>query len=139
MGTFVIYLLEIYYLTCTLFLAGKDASSYLLKAKSDDRYASNRVKRWHRDGVALAVLVLLPCIVIAGNKWYWIVAGALIIRTAFFDPAFNTWSSLPIDFLGGSAWFDKLFIKIFGVHGAVPKSLVFIILLGVLQFFIYKY
>lgn len=139
MASYTIYLLEIYYVTCTLFLAGKDATSYLLKAKSDDRYASNRVKRWHRDGVALAILALLPCIVIAGDKWYWIVAGALLIRAAIFDLAFNAWSSLPTDFLGGTAWFDKLFIRIFGVHGADTKSAIFLIILGALQYFIYKY
>lgn len=135
----MIYILQIYLVACTLFLAGKDASSHLLKAKNDDTLTLNRIKRWHRDGVAMYLLYIAPCIVLAGDRWYWIVAAALLIRAAIFDLAFNIWASLPENYLGGTAWFDKLFLKIFGLHGASKKSLFFLTLLGGLQYFIYKY
>ena len=52
--------IQLYILLCCLFLAGKDADSYLLKDKKDNELSIDRVKRWHRDGFALYVLYVFP-------------------------------------------------------------------------------
>jgi hypothetical protein len=126
---------EIYLIICILFLAGKDASSYLLKDKlrSDNTIDLNRIKRWHRDGVVLNILFLIPLLFLI--KWY-ILIYAFLIRLSFFDIAFNKWSGLNPYFLGSTSLVDKIFIKIFGKNGAIKKSLFFfaiLIILNILQ------
>lgn len=129
----MIYAAQAYLLICILFLAGKDATSYRLK--DHNRPASslqdNRIKRWHRDGVALWILVTLPV------AWFispWLLLYSVLIRGAVYDPAFNKWGGLRTGYLGGSAWFDKLFKKLFGDYGALKKSVVFILLIVGLNF-----
>lgn len=125
----MIYLFELYLIVCVLFLAGKDADSYQLKEKTDNGLSAGRVKRWHRDGLILFVLYLLPLIVWdARDAWKTVIGGALI-RGALFDLAFNHWASLSTSYLGGTAWADKLFVKVFGVNGAILKSSIFLALL----------
>lgn len=131
----MIIVAEIYLIICILFLAGKDASSYLLKDKlrSDNTIDLNRIKRWHRDGVALNILFLIPLLFLV--KWY-ILIYALLIRLSFFDMAFNKWAGLNLHFLGSTSNVDKIFVKIFGKNGAVKKSLFFLavlVLLNILQ------
>jgi len=126
---------EIFLIICILFLAGKDASSYLLKDKlrSDNTIDLNRIKRWHRDGVALNILFILPLLFIV--QWY-IIIYALLIRLSFFDIAFNKWAGLNPTFLGSTSEVDKIFIKIFGKKGAIKKSLFFfaiLIIFNILQ------
>lgn len=134
----MIYLAEIYLLICILFLAGKDASSYLLKdkLKSNNTINFNRIKRWHRDGVILNILYVLPLLFLV--EWY-ILIFALLIRLSFFDIAFNKWAGLDFRFLGSTSWVDKIFIKIFGKMGAIKKSLTFysiLIILNILHLFL---
>lgn len=129
---------EIFLIICILFLAGKDASSYLLKDKlrSDNTIDLNRIKRWHRDGVALNILFILPLLFLV--QWY-IIIYALLIRLSFFDIAFNKWAGLDFRFLGSTSWVDKIFIKIFGKMGAIKKSLTFysiLIILNILHLFL---
>ena len=121
-------LAEIYLIICVLFLAGKDASSYLLKDKlrSDNTIDLNRIKRWHRDGVILNLLFILPLLLLV--KWY-ILIYALLIRLAIFDIAFNKWAGLNYNFLGSTSMVDKIFVKIFGKMGAIKKSVVFFLIL----------
>lgn len=126
----MIIIQQLYLLITKLFLAGKDASSYLLKDKSAVGETTNsRIQRWHRDGVILDILVTIPGAYIAGNNWWQIVVSSLLLRLATFDLAFNKWSGLSITFLGSTAWVDKQFVKVFGTNGAVKKSLFFFILL----------
>jgi len=131
----MIYAFQLYYLVCTLFLAGKDADSYQLKARENNALTAGRINRWHRDGVILAVLFVLPFIgkptifdLDPAPFWQCCVA-ALLIRLVFFDIPFNIWAPLPWQYIGGTAWADKLFVKIFGTAGAVKKSLTFLALL----------
>ena len=125
---FVIF--TIYLLIFKLFLAGKDASSYQLKDKTSIGELTNtRIKRWHRDGVALDILGTLPIMYIAENLWYQVLLISLLLRLAVYDLAFNKWASLNIHYLGSTAWADKLFIKVFGINGAVTKSLFFMVIL----------
>jgi hypothetical protein len=121
----------------TLFMAGKDASSYLLKDKeATGDITTKRIQRWHRDGAAIFAMFTgtlafdFPCL------WYWIVAQALLVRLAIFDIAFNYYSSLNLNYLGSTAFVDKIFVKIFGVNGAKEKSLAFLAAAIILTVFV---
>lgn len=131
----VIVLAQIYVLICLLFLAGKDATSYKLMEKDDPltELKRKRVRRWHRDGVALNALVIVP-IVYLRPELSWILLYALLLRLTVFDLAFNYWAGLNIRFLGSTAWADQIFSKIFGQYGAVKKSVFFLALLVLLNF-----
>lgn len=126
---------EFYLLACILFLAGKDATSYRLKDhnRPAGSLQSNRIKRWHRDGVALWVLCTLPVAYFVSG---WLILYSVLIRGAVFNPAFNRWAGLDENYIGGSAWFDKLSVKIFGAKGALWQSLFFIVLLIVANIFL---
>lgn len=130
-------LAQIYVLVCILFLAGKDASSYLLK--DHDRPPSTldrkRIQRWHRDGVALNALVIVPIVYLRPELWF-IIIYTLLIRLAVFDIAFNRWASLDYRYLGSTAWADRLLSKIFGKYGAVKKSIFFFLVLIALNIFV---
>lgn len=130
-------LAEIYVLVCILFLAGKDATSYLLKDhnRPPTDTDKNRVERWHRDGVALNALIIMPIVYLRPDL-YWLILYTVLIRLAFFDLAFNKWSSLKYNFLGSTAWSDKLMIKVFGKYGAIKKAIFFFIVLVALNIFI---
>lgn len=130
-----IVLAQIYVLICLLFLAGKDATSYKLMEKDDPltELKRKRVRRWHRDGVALNALVIVP-IVYLRPELSWILLYALLLRLTVFDLAFNYWAGLNIRFLGSTAWADQIFSKIFGQYGAVKKSVFFLALLVLLNF-----
>lgn len=126
---------QIYILVCILFLAGKDASSYKLKDKNNiGPLTDKRIKRWHRDGVALWLLITLAPVYY--QHLYWIMLYSLLIRLSVFDLAFNYWAGLPYKYLGSTALADKLFSKIFGLQGAVKKSLFFLAILITLNILI---
>lgn len=131
----VMVLAQIYVLICLLFLAGKDATSYKLMEKNDPltELKRKRIKRWHRDGVALNALVITP-IVYLRPELSWIILYTVLLRLAVFDLAFNYWASLNIRFLGSTAWADQFFSNIFGKYGAVKKSVFFFTLLVLLNF-----
>lgn len=133
-------LAQIYVLLCILLLAGKDASSYLLKDKNakDLELEKKRIDRWHRDGVALNALIIVP-IVYLRPELYWIIFYTLLIRLAVFDIAFNKWAGLNYKFLGSTALTDRIFNKIFGQYGAIKKSLFFaatLLVLNIVDIFI---
>lgn len=127
-------LAEIYVLICTLFLAGKDATSYLLKDhnRPTNTLDLKRIERWHRDGVALNALIIMPIVYLAPHLSL-IILYTILIRLAFFDLAFNKWSKLDINYLGSTAWADKQFAKIFGQRGALKKSIFFGIIILILN------
>lgn len=125
----MIYLFELYLLTCILFLAGKDADSQQLKDKTDNPQTRGQVNRWHRDGVALFILYLAPLIVWDWRDAWKIVLASGLLRLSVYDLAFNSWASLPITYLGGTAWADRVFVGLFGVNGAVRKSITFLAIL----------
>lgn len=124
----MIYIDQLYLIICTLFLAGKDADSYQLKDKQDNALSATRVKRWHWDGLILAFLYVLPLVVWQTENAWRIVIAALLIRLVFFDLPFNHWAGLQGTYLGGTAWADRLFVQIFGINGAVKKTITFLIL-----------
>lgn len=128
----MIYLAQLYIIACTLFLAGHDSTSYLLKSGGTNigPLLFQRIKRWHRDGSIIFFLCCLPLVYFIG--WQIIIA-ALLIRLSFFDLAFNVWSELPIERLGTTAFTDRLFANIFGNSGALRKSLLFLVLLVLLN------
>lgn len=130
----VIILLQIYLIICTLFLAGKDASSYLMKNNITNDITNTRIKRWHRDGVMLNILFVIPLIYFT-HIWI-LLLYALLIRLSFFDIAFNKWAGLDYRYLGSTATVDKIFVKIFGKNGAIEKSLAFLIILIILNIFL---
>ena len=111
-----------------LLLAGKDATSYQLKDKGKDtQLTKKRINRWHRDGVALFIIFVFVLILYTGLIWETILLS-LLLRLTLFDPFFNKWSSLSTSHLGSTAFWDKIFVKIFGINGAIKKSIVFGIL-----------
>jgi len=111
-----------------LFLAGKDATSYLLKEIHEENSLTlSRIKRWHRDGIAIdAIFSLVLCW--ASNDWS-VILQSLLLRLAVFDPAFNHWAGLNIRYLGSTALWDRMFIRIFGINGALKKSAMFLVAL----------
>jgi len=125
----MLILIEFYILICCLILAGKDATSFLLKEKKDDDFSATRIKRWHRDGVILYALYVLPCCKIDFPETWKIVLAAALIRLALFDLEFNRSASLDMHYLGSTAWIDRQFVKVFGLNGALKKSGVFFLLL----------
>ena len=130
----IMVLAQIYVLACVLLLAGKDATSYLLKDKNNNSSLGlKRIERWHRDGVALNALIIVP-VVYLRPELSWIILYAVLIRLSIFDLAFNKWAGLNYRYLGSTAKADKLFVKIFGQYGAVKKSLFFLVVLGILNF-----
>lgn len=130
----MLYFFQLYLITCVLFLAGKDADSYLLKDRTDNALSSGRVKRWHRDGFILYILFLLPLIVWDGSDNWRTAIAVTLIRLSLFDLGFNHWAGLPESYLGGTAWSDRLFVRIFGINGAARKSLTFLAILIILNF-----
>lgn len=128
---------QIYVFVCILFLAGKDATSFLLteRAKLNTSLGSRRIQRWHRDGIALNILVIVP-IVYLRPELSWIILYTVLIRLAVFDLAFNKWAGLSLTWLGSTAWTDRFFSKIFGEKGAVKKSIFFLLVLIVLNVFL---
>jgi hypothetical protein len=124
----------------TLFLAGKDASSYLLRGMLDQYQGvtKSRLDRWHRDGVAIHGIFTLV-LAWATGLWITIPIQALLIRLGIYDLAFNKWSSLPVTYIGNTSMIDRFFRRIFGNNGALEKSIVFLIILivwGVLRIFL---
>jgi len=121
----------------TLFAAGKDASSYLLKDKSAiGDIVTTRIQRWHRDGAIIFAMFAGTLAFDFPNIWYWVLGQALLVRLAVFDVAFNIYSGLSATYLGSTAWVDKQFIKIFGINGAVEKSIVFLVLALILTAYV---
>lgn len=126
---------QLFMLVAILFLAGKDATSYKLKNKVDNDLTKIRIKRWHRDGVALNILFVLPFIYFDPSNWLIYSLFSFLTRLSVYDIAFNYWGGLNYKFLGSTAWTDQQFIKIFGEDGAVKKSLSFLIILIILNIF----
>jgi len=116
---------------CVLFLAGKDSTSFKLKDKSpdDEGLEEKRINRWHRDGVALNILFIIPFLYYDIYNWHLYLVYTGLIRLVFFDISFNYWAGLNYKFLGSTAWWDQQFIKIFGKFGALKKSLAFLAIL----------
>lgn len=122
-------IIELYLLVCTLFLAGKDASSLRMKDKSD-KYAElmkKRISRWHRDGVVLHILFVVPVVYYTQN--YWLILYAVLIRLSVFDIAFNFWAGIGTKYLGTTAITDRIFSRLFGADGAYKKSISFFLIL----------
>lgn len=124
----------------TLFLAGKDASSYLLRGMIDpyQGVTKSRLDRWHRDGVAIHGIFTFV-LAWATGLWVTIPIQALLVRLSVYDLAFNKWSSLPETYIGNTSKIDRFFRRIFGNNGALEKSIVFLIILiiwGVLRIFL---
>ena len=123
-------------------LAGKDSTSYLLKDKNaKGELTEKRINRWHRDGVAIDFLYTLSVSEGFGNNWWQIFVISLLLRLSVYDIAFNHWAKLDVCYIGGTAWTDKLFRKIFDEDGAIIKSLVFfsILILFMLSKVIFHY
>ncbi len=118
--------IQLYLLICILALAGKDADSFRLKDhNAAGRLTDRRINRWHRDGVLLWALITISPTYMAyclHLDWWMVPAYSCILRAAFFDPFFNRWAGLQVTYLGGSAGWDRLFVNIFGLNGALKKS-----------------
>lgn len=127
-------LIQIYLLGGILWSAGHDATTHRMKGP-DNSFSGKRINRWHRDGFFIALCFVIPTVVdfrhLAIYKdWYWCVAAAGLLRLSVFDIAFNKWAGMvTLFYLGGTAWADQKFMKIFGKHGAGWKCLTFFILL----------
>lgn len=109
-----------------LLLAGKDATSYLLKdKKAQGEITTKRVNRWHRDGAIIDFLYTLALSNDFKDDWWQIFIISLLLRLSVYDLAFNHWAKLDIGYIGGTAGTDKFFVKIFDEDGAVTKSIFF--------------
>lgn len=136
----MIYYFEIYLVICTLFLAGKDATSFLMKEKATDELLLTRLQHWHRDGVLLYMLFCIPVLFWGSTinhlaLQYKLIPAVLLIRLSLYDVFFNKWAMLPLKQLGTTAFWDIFFTRIFKKNGAIKKILLFFFLLLVLNFF----
>lgn len=135
----MIYIMQLYLIACELFSAGHDSTSIRLRQTIGDNMTIKRIKRWHRDGLALYILFCLPLFFYGSSleqlviNWKMIVAAALI-RVSIFDPFLNYWTDYSITFIGTTAWWDRRFSKIFGKNGALKKSITFFLILIILNF-----
>jgi hypothetical protein len=122
----MILVAQVILIIATLILAGKDASSYLLKDKNpqDQVLTIKRIDRWHRDGILLYALYIL--ILAFQVNWWHLCIYATLIRLAILD----------FRFLGSTSKVDQFFVKIFGKYGALEKSMIFLIILIVLNIFL---
>jgi hypothetical protein len=121
---------ELFLLVAILLLAGKDATSYLLKDKNSpyNQLEKTRIQRWHRDGTALWLLFtgsITYNSFLLHQTWYLIPIYSTLLRLTIYDLAFNKWASLSYTYLGSTAWADKVFVKLFGSQGAVKKAITF--------------
>lgn len=132
----MIIIAQVILVIATLILAGKDASSYLLKDKNpqDQVLTIKRINRWHRDGIFLYALYIL--VLAFQVNWWHLCIYATLIRLATFDLAFNFWAGLDFKFLGSTSKVDQFFSKIFGKYGALNKSLIFLVILIALNIFL---
>src|ERR1700749_3328013 len=87
-----------------LFLAGKDASSYLLRGMLDayQGVTKSRLDRWHRDGVAIHA-IFTGVLAWATGLWIAVPIQAPLIRLGFYDLAFNKWSNLTMTYIGNTS------------------------------------
>ena len=127
MITFLLIIL--YVIFCTFFLAKKDAESYRLKSSVTSPLVLKIIKRWHADGVVLAVLINTPLFFDHAKLWWQIIIINILIRLSEFDLTFNYYALLPTTELGSTASVDIFFSKIFGKQGALKKSITFFVLL----------
>jgi hypothetical protein len=125
----IFLVIQVYLLLCGFFLAKKDAESYLMKDNISTPTVLKIIKRWHTDGVVLAVLVNVPLLYNFSHLWWEIAVVNILLRLAEFDLVFNSYANLSTTFLGSTALTDKIFSKIFGVNGAIDKSITFFSLL----------
>lgn len=121
-------------------LAGKDATSYLLRGAITpyEGVTKSRLDRWHRDGVLIHAL-FVGVLAWATGLWITIPVQALLLRLGFYDLAFNKFASLPITYIGSTSVIDRIFLKVFGNNGALEKSLTFLLILitwGILRIFL---
>jgi hypothetical protein len=126
--------IQLYLLLVGFFLAKKDAESYLMKDNISTPTILSIIKRWHTDGVILAILINIPLLYDFHSIWWQLVVVNVFLRLAEFDLVFNKYANLSLTFLGSTATLDKIFSKIFGQNGAVIKSFVFFIALVVFNF-----
>lgn len=112
-----------------IFLAKKDASSYLLKEKDEENELTHkRIKRWHRDGVIID-LIFTSVLAWAVKDYIHVAVQSLLVRLTVYDVAFNYCAKLDYKHLGSTAWADQIFSKYFGQDGAVKKAIFFLIVL----------
>jgi hypothetical protein len=126
--------IQLYLLLVGFFLAKKDAESYLMKDNISTPTILSIIKRWHTDGVILAILINIPLLYDFHSIWWQLVVVNVFLRLAEFDLVFNKYANLSLTFLGSTATLDKIFSKIFGQNGAVIKSFVFFIALIAFNF-----
>ena len=118
--------IEALYIIATLLLASKDADTQLLKSKTDDALTLSRLNRWHKSGFFIASLVCTLCVLIHPELWWFMIPACVLIRSSLFDLGFNRWSSLDIRYIGNTAFTDRIIFRpLFGVNGAIVKSVVF--------------
>lgn len=111
-----------------LILAEQNAASFAMFGETKQKQQD----RWHRDNVILHVTAVLPLLLHNLSDWAWLIGGALLLRAALFDIAFNYFAKLNYHYIGSTAGFDKIFRKIFGVYGATRKAGVFLLALLIL-------
>ena len=134
----MIYLFQLSFLVFTLFFAGRDSVSITQKEKESNELTKQRNKWWHTQG---GILYVIFVVTVCCTVWYYdsvyfglkLCFAAALIRVIFFDPALNHWSGWSIRYLGTTAGWDKLFVKVFGKEGAMKKTIAFFVLLVVLN------
>ncbi len=131
----MLFITLVFSIVFTLFLAGKDAASYLLKNNSAiGPLVTSRLQTWHIDGFIINAIFIFV-LAYAGDSWWIILQGGLV-RASIYNIAFNYWAGLSITYIGTTSWIDKnITSKIFGSNGAIIQTLTFsIITLGLVIF-----
>lgn len=130
-----IYIIQAFLIIYTCASASHDGRTYRINGKPLKPYVTIKMwlKWWHIDN-AIEYLAVLG---IAGFFNYWMIAAGLFIRVALFDVCYNKAADLPPKFIGTTAWFDRIFYRLFkNIGGAITKSILFLILLIAVNIFL---
>jgi len=129
--TYLIYIQQALILAFAFYAGKHDGDSHL----SNRRLLDTERKTWHRSGY---ILYIIFTTLVGFIHWKLSICAA--IARGIFDIGYNVGGKLKLSYIGdGREFWERLFIKLFGVDGGVKKAIAFILLLIVLNVVNYFY
>jgi hypothetical protein len=123
----MIYYAQILILVFTFVCGLHDGHSHL----SNRKLTNDERKRWHRSGYIMYALFFIPLTYFIG--WQVLIAG-LILRGSVYDIGHNYGARLRAGYIGdGAEFWERLFLRIFGIDGGIKKAFAFMVLLIILN------
>ena len=138
----MIFLIEIYMALWTAISAYRDGKAERLRSKTygTPETIQRTNTQWHNSGGWLYFVSCLPLIVFYKEVGWWMpVASALLIREMLFDLVRNLSAGEPSNYIGHSAWLDRLSRKWFGENGGAIKDAAALLILTILNIVHYAF